>query len=568
MKVRKLRITTWIFLLSIAVLLLTNATLGVVSVVKTQNSVKEMMRQRMLDISTLAAAAIDGDALENIQDNPSDPAYAKIHYALSVVLNSVECEYVYAVRQVGDNEYVYTIDSDPEAPAGFGDPIEYAEALASAGNGKGAVDNESYKDEWGEHYTAYAPVLNSAGKVAGIIATDFSADWYREQIFTHVRTTLVISILSTILGLLLFFIIIGKLRKGFRTLNDKIIDLADGSGDLTKEITVTSGDEFEVIADNMNTFIGQVREVVSGVKNSVYGYVSSSGELSSIAEQAASTKNDLNKAMSGVAESVNKQAEDVACASDNIMTIADRLATVHEVINKAEEITNDMTRNSSEVSDSFDVLIDAIKKSMEELSEVTEGMSTVGASVNQVIEAANVINEIASQTNLLSLNASIEAARAGEVGRGFAVVAEEIGSLAIQSNDSAASIKQIMDELKGQTDRAIDLVKQLNEVMSAQEGTSNYSKEHLDTLFENIDSTKETFGMIRKDVDGINRACTALNASIESLSEISKTNASSADITAGSVERIGYIIDDVYDKADKIKTFSNELEKSVSSYKA
>ena len=308
--------------------------------------------------------------------------------------------------------------------------------------------------------------------------------------------------------------------------------------------------------------------ISTGLWYYTYNGSDNSKQLSSIAEQASITKNALNKAMSGVAESVDIQANDVACASDNVLAIADRLTTVHEAVNRAEEITNDMSRNSSEVSNSFDVLIESIKKSMDELSEVTKGMSTVGASVDQVIEAANVINEIASQTNLLSLNASIEAARAGDAGRGFAVVAEEIGSLAIQSNDSAASIKQIMDELKVQTTNAINLVKQLNEVMSEQEGTSKYSKEHLDTLFTNIDNTKETFGMIRKDVDGINVACSALNKSIENLASISKTNASSAEITADSVAKIGYIIDDVYDKADKIKGFSSELEKTVSNYKA
>ena len=237
-----------------------------------------------------------------------------------------------------------------------------------------------------------------------------------------------------------------------------------------------------------------------------------------------------------------------------------------DTINVGEEATTNMSRNSNQVSESFEVLIRAIQDSMLELERVTKEISAVGAAVDEVITAADVINAIANQTNLLSLNASIEAARAGEAGRGFAVVAEEIGKLAIQSNDSAASIKTIMDDLKDQTGKAIGLVTELNSVMAEQENTSRDSREYLSTLFSDIERTKENFEVIRMNASGIKDACDTLNHTIESLSAISEQNAASAEVTADSFAEITQIIDNVSERAESIRIQSDGLGDMVGSY--
>ena len=568
MKVRKISLTMQILVINIVVLVATTVILCAGTMVNMKSVMMHLIRQRMLDLAQTASAGLNGDFLENVSDAYVGTArFDEAMDLMNVFRENTDLEYIYCMRQTGPESFEYTLDADPEDPADFGDPVEVTDALISAGNGVADVDDEPYEDDWGRHYSAYSPIHNSSGKVVGVVGVDFSAQWFDDQVSTQIRTILIISSLILVVSLAVIFLVISRMNKAFRTLNDKLCDIADGSGDLSKNIEIASGDEFEVLAGSMNTFIGQIRDIVSGVKSNVDESISSSGELAALAEKASGTMDNLSQAIAGVSTGAMQQASDVTDASGNVVSIVNKLSEVSDTINAAEECTSGMSENSGKVAESFDVLIDAIQKSMTELEQVTREIGVVGASVDEVISTADVINAIANQTNLLSLNASIEAARAGEAGRGFAVVAEEIGKLAIQSNESAASIKKIMDELKVQTGKTIALVTNLNEVMSEQENTSRESREYLFTLFGDINDTKESFDAIRKNVDGIKGACDELNSSIESLSAISEENAASAEVTAGSVSEMAEIIGSVADKSEHINDQSNNLGSIVSSYR-
>lgn len=568
MKVKKVSLTMQILIINIAVLAVTTLVLGAGTLINMKSVMLHLIRQRMLDLANTAAANLDGDVLENMTENDiGSDGYNEVMARLNMFKDNTDLEYIYCMRKIGPESFIYTVDADTEDPAAFGDEVEITDALLVAGNGTADVDDEPYEDDWGRHYSAYSPVHDSNGKVAGIVGVDFSAQWFDDQVSKQIWTIVLISTVIFVLSLAVILFIMSRINKGFRTLNDKLCDIADGSGDLSKNIEIDSGDEFEVLAESMNTFIGQIRDIVSGVKDNVELSISSSSELAGLAEKASDTMGNLSEAISGVSKGAMQQADDVTDASGNVVNIVNRLSEVADTVNSAEECTTGMSENSVKVAESFDVLIEAIQNSMNELEQVTREIGVVGASVDEVISTADVINAIANQTNLLSLNASIEAARAGEAGRGFAVVAEEIGKLAIQSNDSAASIKKIMDELKVQTGKTITLVKNLNEVMSKQESTSRESKEYLFTLFGDINDTKDSFDAIRKNVEGIKGACDELNTSIESLSAISEENAASAEVTATSFEEITEIIGSVTEKSESINEQSNRLGDIVSSYK-
>lgn len=231
-------------------LLAVNGTLGFLLVRQSKNALKFHMRERMLDISKSAAALLDGDILEKLQkeDEETEP-YQKELAILRAFQEQVELKYIYGIRDMGNKTFTFTIDPTVEDPGIFGEPIMYTDALYEASLGTPSVDEEAYEDKWGRFYSAYSPVFNSAGKVAGIVAVDIDATWYEKQLRRHVYTILIACAVSLLLGGVIVFLIMGKLRKRFLFLNSEMTNLAAEVEELAAEMQLAT----EIVQDKDNT---------------------------------------------------------------------------------------------------------------------------------------------------------------------------------------------------------------------------------------------------------------------------------------------------------------------------
>ena len=194
----KKTLSSRIILLIVIVLVVSNSILCAVSIIFSRSAVKKNIQQRMLDIANCASGSVNGDVLGSLTaEDIGSPQYTQIYNTLSVFRDNVELEYVYSIKSEGHGVFVFTIDTDPDTPAAFGDRVEYTDALNTAARGTGAVDNEPYEDAWGRFYSAYSPVFDSSKKVAGIIGVDFSEEWFDSQLTAE--TLRIISIFSAVL---------------------------------------------------------------------------------------------------------------------------------------------------------------------------------------------------------------------------------------------------------------------------------------------------------------------------------------------------------------------------------
>ena len=188
----KNRLSARIILLVEIILLISSILFCTVSVFRARVGIRKAIQQRMLDIANCASGSVNGDVLRSLgEENIGSAEYNDIYKTLAVFRDNVELEYVYCIRDLGNGRFIFTMDLDQFTPAGFGDSVKYTEALARAGQGAAAVDEVPYSDAWGTFYSAYSPVFDSSGEVAGIIAVDFSADWFNDQLSAQTRSTIV-----------------------------------------------------------------------------------------------------------------------------------------------------------------------------------------------------------------------------------------------------------------------------------------------------------------------------------------------------------------------------------------
>ena len=244
MKGRKLSFTTR-YVLAFGILLLVATTaLGIVVLNQSMSAMKTLINKNMLDVVKSAAESLDGDALGALtKDDVDGTVFRDVEQRLLAFQRSVDIHFIYAVKQVGEDEFVFTVDPDPVDPGEFGEEIVTTPALVQAAKGIPTVDSEPAADRWGNFYSAYSPVFDSSGGVAGIVGVDFDATWYDGQIRGYTTSIAIITTVSTLLGAIIIAFISHRVRVRFNDLDAGLSELSGDVDLLMDEVASYSGIE-------------------------------------------------------------------------------------------------------------------------------------------------------------------------------------------------------------------------------------------------------------------------------------------------------------------------------------
>ncbi|OCR24033.1 chemotaxis protein [Pseudomonas syringae] len=321
--------------------------------------------------------------------------------------------------------------------------------------------------------------IMSLTKVEGVS----SANWYVALVLDQdaaysmlgeFRTSAITAmVISVVIIILLLGLLIRVLMQPLHQMGRAMRDIADGDGDLTKRLAITSQDEFGALAQSFNHFVerihGSIREVAS-----------TAGQLGEVALRVVRAS---NSSMTNSDQQANR-TESVAAAINQLGAAAQEIAQ-----NAAR--TSQHSADASELAGDGQKVVQQTITAMNELSsKISESCANIeslnGKTVNigQILE---VITSISQQTNLLALNAAIEAARAGEAGRGFAVVADEVRNLAHRTQDSAQQVRTMIEELQVGAREAVVTMTESQRQSESSVTVANQAGERLSSVTRRID---------------------------------------------------------------------------------
>lgn len=341
-------------------------------------------------------------------------------------------------------------------------------------------------------------------------------------------------------------------------------------GDLTVELpeeALKRTDELGVLAGAIMSITRGLINIVGQAKYCTESLSEASDNLKSLSDTTAQDMSIITTATHDIAQATGHQAMETERAHTNMNIISEVITDAGVNVAELNTSATSMQAKSHEAKEILKALHDSNEDVRNAVDTIYEQTVTTNRSAQSIDEAVSIIANIATQTNLLSLNASIEAARAGEAGRGFSVVASEIKNLAEQSNASASSIKKVVEALRNDSNHAVETMDSMKNVILEQNNRVDQTVSIFDEVGEHIENTVETSHKITEQVTRLEHARVEVTEVLENLAGSAEQNAASAQQTSASMASVSDAVSNVSGSATLLGSMFTKLNSTLAVFK-
>ena len=349
------------------------------------------------------------------------------------------------------------------------------------------------------------------------------------------------------LAVLLLWYASGSIVRPIQGTVGMLKDIAEGEGDLTKRLEITSQDEIGDLGHWFNVFMEKLQGVIKDVAQNTGTLNDASSNLATIATELSENA----ESMSGRSNGVATAAEEMSANMTNVAATSEQASTN---VNMVASATEEMTSTVNEIAQNSEKARVITESAVTQTNEASTEVGQLGRAAKEISKVTEVITDISEQINLLALNATIEAARAGEAGKGFAVVANEIKELAKQTAEATQEIKSQIDGIQGSTSATVNQISQITTVISE-------VNEIVGTIATAVEEQAVTSQEIAGNISQASQGIQDVNDNVGQSSVVSGT-------ISGDIAEVNQSVQEITNSAGQVNMNVEELSKMAGNLQA